>query len=87
MELTEEQKLKIESEEKYRSQLRKDISTTQKHGVPAILSFFVPGLGQLVKGQIGRGVLIFFLTLFGFALFAIPGLIIHIWQIVDAYNK
>lgn len=35
----------------------------QVHGVPALLSLFVPGLGQLVKGQWGRAVLVWTLML------------------------
>jgi len=30
----------------------------QKHGVPALLSAFIPGLGQLIKGQIIKAILI-----------------------------
>ena len=38
-----------------------------RHGIPALLSLFVPGLGQMIKGQFLRGgglfVLLFVLTL------------------------
>ena len=56
MPLTEEQKRKIEEEEQYRQQIVSVASpkTSQKHGVPALLSFFIPGLGQIVKGQVGK---------------------------------
>lgn len=57
----------------------------QKHGVPALLSFFCPGLGQLCKGEIGKGIGMFL----GFWLgtcFIVPSLIIWVWSIVDAYN-
>ena len=30
----------------------------QKHGFPALLSFFFPGLGQLIKGHIVKAILI-----------------------------
>jgi hypothetical protein len=54
MALTEAQKRKIEEEEGYRakiasSQQTVQVKSSQKHGVPAILSFFIPGLGQIVK--------------------------------------
>lgn len=26
----------------------------QEHGFPALLSFFLPGLGQIVKGEVGK---------------------------------
>lgn len=61
------------------------------HGVPALFSFFVPGLGQLVKGDFLKAIgiwLAFMVTgamhLFGtgFLIWAI----IWIWQLYDAYN-
>jgi hypothetical protein len=30
----------------------------QKHGFPAFVSFFLPGIGQLIKGHIGKCFLI-----------------------------
>jgi len=36
--------------------MNKNKKDTQKYGLPAILSFFVPGLGQLLKGD-GKGFL------------------------------
>jgi TM2 domain-containing membrane protein YozV len=33
-------------------------SARQRHGLPALLSFFIPGLGQLVKGQFLLGFLV-----------------------------
>lgn len=95
MALTEAQKRKIEEEELFRSQIAQpetQRSSTQKYGVPAILSFFLPGLGQLVKGQVGKGIGIFFGFLLSFILVitivgAVVPLIIWVWQIVDAYNS
>ena len=88
MALTEKEKRKIEEEERIRSQYASTQPTSsQKHGVPAILSFFIPGLGQLIKGQVGKGIVIFFFTMIGYMFLIIPGVIIHIWQIVDAYNS
>lgn len=84
MALTEAQKRKIEEEERYRTQLAQPIKQT--HGIPAILSFFIPGLGQLVKGQVGKGILVFIGFFIGLAMLVIPGVIIWIWQIIDAYN-
>lgn len=90
MALTEEQKRKIEEEERYKSQVLADnnhSSHKQKHGVPAIISLFIPGLGQLIKGQAGKGILIFIGVIVGLFLFVLPGIIIWIWQISDAYNN
>lgn len=56
-----------------------------KHGLPAFLSFLIPGLGQLVKGEVGRGIGFFFGVLAGF-ITIIGGPIVWIWCIADAYN-
>ncbi len=76
MALTEAQKRKIREEEKYRQAVagsitEKSSKSVQKHGVPLLLSFFVPGLGQLVKGQVKKGLIIFFLPPIVFAIFII----------------
>ncbi|HZE86989.1 MAG TPA: hypothetical protein VE090_02160 [Methylomirabilota bacterium] len=76
MALTETQKRKIREEEKYRHAVAASISgkskkSSQKHGVPLLLSFFVPGLGQLVKGQVKKGLIIFFVPIIVFAIFII----------------
>jgi len=62
MSLTKSEKRKIEEEEKYRRAVAASISSSkaQKHGVPLLLSIFIPGLGQIIKGQVKKGLLIFF---------------------------
>lgn len=89
MSLTEKEKQKIEAEERYRAQVARsmDVSSSRKYGGPAVLSLFIPGLGQLVKGQVGKGIGFFFLTMLGYMFFVLPGFLIHIWVIVDAYNN
>ena len=90
MPLTEAQKQKIEEEERYRLQLafsEESKTTSQKHGVPALLSFFIPGLGQIVKGQLIKGIIVFIGVGLGLIMLIIPGIVIWIWQIVDAYNE
>ena len=59
----------------------------QKHGVPAIMSFFLPGLGQFIKGQPLKGLLFFLGVCVGLALLVIPGLIVWVWSVSDAYNS
>lgn len=56
-------------------------------GAAAILSFFIPGLGQLCQGRWIMGFLAFVLTLVGYMLFIVPGLIFHLLTIVDAARK
>ncbi|GGG52710.1 hypothetical protein [Hymenobacter glacieicola] len=59
------------------------------YGLPALLSVFVPGLGQLVKGQILKAILIWALGgVVGFLLawtLVVPFLI-WAWNVYDAYN-
>ncbi|NPE26781.1 hypothetical protein HNV12_02125 [Methanococcoides sp. SA1] len=59
----------------------------QKHGVPALMSFFIPGLGQLTKGHIGKALIAFFGTIIGTFLLVFPGIFVWLWNIYDAYNS
>ncbi len=66
--------------------------TNQRHGVPALLSFFLPGLGQLVKGHIAKGIVVFIGMVVsvlcmkvGIGFLMAP--IVWIWQIYDAYSN
>jgi TM2 domain-containing membrane protein YozV len=57
-----------------------------------ILSFFIPGLGSMVNGSVGRGVGIlvgyFVAWLFTFVLIGIPFVIgFWIWGLVDGYQS
>lgn len=70
-----------------------EMAKLQRFGFPAFLSFFVPGLGQLVKGDILRGIGFFIIAIFGAVLaFAIPGFgllvaaAFWVWNIWDAYT-
>jgi TM2 domain-containing membrane protein YozV len=54
-------------------------------GVAAALSAVVPGLGQIYKGQLLRGLLWFLLVLLGYICLVIPGLIKHIFCVRNAY--
>ena len=60
------------------------------YGVPALLSFFIPGLGQLIKGQLIKAFVIWALAgVVGFLLwwtFIIPFLL-WAWNVYDAYNS
>lgn len=48
----------------------------------ALVSFFIPGLGQLLQGRLGMAILQFFLAVLLWFIFM--GWIIHLWSIVDA---
>ncbi len=75
---------------------------SEKHGVPALLSVFVPGLGQLVKGDILKGLVFMFLfvllpvLLMGGVIARSPVLsrisflaapVLYVYNIYDAYNN
>jgi TM2 domain-containing membrane protein YozV len=53
-------------------------------GVAAILSLFVPGLGQLYKGQFFNAVVWFVVVAAGYVALVIPGLILHACCILGA---
>ncbi|MFM8496906.1 MAG: hypothetical protein ACKOEM_15520, partial [Planctomycetia bacterium] len=53
-------------------------------GLAAVLSFFVPGLGQLYKGQILNAIAWFFFVLLGYAALVVPGLLLHLLCIIGA---
>jgi TM2 domain-containing membrane protein YozV len=63
------------------------------HWLPAILSFFIPGLGQLLKGDFLKAVFFCVAALitsgvsalvFGLGWILYP--VIAVWAIIDAYN-
>jgi len=62
-----------------------------KHGIPALMSFFIAGLGQIVKGEVGKGILIMIGMIFSIILIlATIGILttplLWIWNVYDAYN-
>ncbi|MCS3923908.1 hypothetical protein [Methanosalsum natronophilum] len=68
--------------------------TGYKHKEPAfaaVLSFLVTGLGQVYNGEIGKGLLLFFVQIFNILLmFILIGvftyLAVWVYSIYDAYN-
>jgi TM2 domain-containing membrane protein YozV len=52
--------------------------------IAGVLSFIVPGLGQLYKGQFWGALLWFLLTGAGYALFVIPGVVLHFFCVLAA---
>ena len=53
------------------------------YGLAALLSFFIPGLGQIYKGQLLNGICWFFFVILGYGLI-VPGIILHICCVVGA---
>jgi TM2 domain-containing membrane protein YozV len=58
-----------------------------KDGAAAVMSFFIPGLGQMYHGRIGAGLLWLFVVILGYALMVVPGLILHVICISLAYSE
>jgi hypothetical protein len=58
----------------------------RRHPVPALLSFLVPGLGQITKGEVMKGFMAFTFTIIGYVACIVPGVAVHFWSIFDAYN-
>ena len=50
----------------------------------AVLSFLVPGLGQLYKGQVINGIVWFFLVGVGYLALILPGMLLHFFCILGA---
>ncbi|GGH76959.1 MAG: hypothetical protein EP346_07345 [Bacteroidetes bacterium] len=62
----------------------------QTHSFPALVSFFIPGLGQLIKGEVLKGILIWIVG--GIAAFFLLWTIIipfgiWAWNVYDAYTS
>jgi TM2 domain-containing membrane protein YozV len=55
-------------------------------GLAAVLSFFLPGLGQLYKGQFLNGLAWFFMVMLGYAALFVPGLILHFFCVLGALS-
>jgi len=54
-------------------------------GLAALGSLCFSGLGQVYNGQLRKGVVIFFGTIAGLLLFVVPGIIIWIFGVADAW--
>ena len=55
-------------------------------GLAAVMSFFVPGLGQLYKGQFINGIIWFVFVTMGYAALILPGLILHFFCVLGALS-
>lgn len=55
--------------------------------VAALLSFFLPGVGQMYKGEVGLGVAFLIGTLIGYVSCIFPGIILHIFSIINAAER
>jgi TM2 domain-containing membrane protein YozV len=53
--------------------------------IAGFCSSFLPGLGQVYNGETAKGFALFLLTLAGLVIFLIPGLIVWLYAMYDAY--
>ncbi|MEI6233359.1 MAG: hypothetical protein WCT04_09915 [Planctomycetota bacterium] len=53
-------------------------------GVAMVLSFLIPGLGQMYKGQLLNGLAWFVIVVIGYIILFVPGLILHLFCIAGA---
>jgi TM2 domain-containing membrane protein YozV len=55
-------------------------------GVALLLSFILPGVGQMYNGDVGKGIAFMICFLLLIAIFGI-GLIFWVWAMIDAYQS
>lgn len=60
-------------------------TTSASPGVAAVLSFLIPGLGQMYARSIGVGFAFFIFTILGYVAAIIPGVILHFFAVLHAY--
>lgn len=53
-------------------------------GVAGLLSFLIPGVGQMYKGKVGAGIMWLIFTTLAYFLLILPGIVLHIICIVTA---
>jgi hypothetical protein len=54
------------------------------NGIAALLSLVIPGAGQMYKGYVGGGLVWLALVVFGYFLFIVPGVVLHLICIATA---
>jgi len=63
-----------------------EIQEEKSSFIAILCSFFIPGLGQVYNGETEKGVIIFLATLFGAFIFIIPGVVVWVYGMYDAYT-
>ena len=65
-------------------QVSQGIERNWNPGIAALLSFLIPGAGQMYKGNVGAGIGWLILVIIGYCLFIVPGIILHLVCIIQA---
>ena len=55
--------------------------------VAALLSLFLPGVGQMYKGEVGVGIAFLVGTIIGYLSCVFPGIVLHIFSIINAAQR
>lgn len=63
------------------------VDTSWNPGVAALLSLFIPGAGQIYKGNVGGGIMWLIFTVIGYIFLIVPGLVIHLFCIINASRR
>ena len=53
----------------------------------ALLSFFLPGLGQICNGRVGNGLMWMAATVLGYFALVVPGIVLHVLCVVNAAKQ
>mgnify|MGYP001373206528 FL=1 len=69
----------------FETQLRYE-QEKKSEALAALLSLVVPGIGSMYEGHIGKGFMFLIGAIIGYVALVIPGIIIHLFSIVSAYN-
>jgi len=75
--ISEARRAQIREEERFRAEVRAQTERGWNPGVAAVLSFFIPGLGQLYKGQPLNALAWLIIVAAGYFMLFVPGLILH----------
>jgi hypothetical protein len=62
-------------------------TSTIDPGTAAFLSFLIPGWGQIRRGKTKVGFIWMLAVLVGYFLMILPGLILHLLNILDAFTR
>lgn len=60
--------------------------TNNENGIAALIGLVIPGGGHIYKGKLGSGLIWLGCVAFGYILFVIPGLVLHIISVVKAFE-
>lgn len=55
-------------------------------GTAAVLSLIIPGAGQMYKGRVGVGITWLISTIIGYFMLILPGIVLHIACVFDAFS-